>query len=67
MANNSIVAGDKSVKYHLRNGSRTACNNRSVFKEEGIQFESLLETERHVAPLFLQQVWDNGVINLDIK
>lgn len=43
--NNSIAAGDKSVKYHLFNGPKTMCNRKSLNKLEKAEFIDQMNTK----------------------
>lgn len=45
--NNSIAAGDKSIKIHLANGNRTMCNVRTANKagKESFMKDMLLHPE----------------------
>ena len=41
--NNSITAGDKAIKFHVWNGSKTLCNRMALNKVSKQEFALMLE------------------------
>jgi len=48
MKTSSIASGDKSVKIHILNGSRTLCNKKSLFKENKEEFIRVFTSFPHM-------------------